>query len=45
LYLRLAEQRCDGQDWRARLRQLAEIEADLATSPDEQFRFHSGRPA
>ncbi|MFC4314664.1 tRNA-(ms[2]io[6]A)-hydroxylase [Steroidobacter flavus] len=45
LYLRLAEQRAGDIDWRARLQQLAEIEADLATSPDEQFRFHSGSPA
>lgn len=45
LYLRLAEQRAGGEDWQARLRVLAEIEADLATSPDPQFRFHSGEPA
>lgn len=44
LYLRLAEQRAGEQDWRARLRELAEIEAELATAPDEQFRFHSGAP-
>lgn len=44
LYLRLAEQRAGDSDWRARLQQLAEIEADLATSPDPQFRFHSGLP-
>lgn len=44
LYLRLAEQRADGQEWRVRLRQIAELEAELATSPDEQFRFHSGLP-
>jgi tRNA-(ms[2]io[6]A)-hydroxylase len=45
LYLRLAEQRTGGEDWRARLRVLAEAEADLATAPDPQFRFHSGEPA
>lgn len=45
LYLRLAEQRAGGIDWRTRLNQLAEVEADLATSPDPQFRFHSGLPA
>jgi len=28
----------------ARLAVLSEIEADLATSPDRQFRFHSGTP-
>lgn len=44
LYLRLAEQRAHGEDWRRRLSQLAEVEADLATSPDRQFRFHSGEP-
>ena len=44
LYLRLAEQRALGLDWRARLRELAEIEAELAVSPDPQFRFHSGEP-
>ncbi len=45
LYLRLAEQRAGGEDWPARLRVLAEAEAELATAPDPQFRFHSGEPA
>jgi tRNA-(ms[2]io[6]A)-hydroxylase len=44
LYLRLAEQRNGDEDWHARLRVLAEVEADLATSKDPQFRFHSGEP-
>lgn len=44
LYLRLAEQRAGDIDWRARLNQLAAVEAELATSPDTQFRFHSGLP-
>jgi len=44
LYLRLAEQRAGAIDWRTRLQQLAAIESDLVTSPDEQFRFHSGLP-
>lgn len=44
LYLRLAEQRAEAEDWRIRLRVLGEVEADLATSPDPQFRFHSGSP-
>jgi tRNA 2-(methylsulfanyl)-N6-isopentenyladenosine37 hydroxylase len=44
VYLRLAEQRARQYDWRARLQELAEIEAALATSPDPQFRFHSGLP-
>lgn len=45
LYLRLAEQRSGEEDWRTRLRDIAEVEADLATSTDPQFRFHSGEPA
>jgi tRNA-(ms[2]io[6]A)-hydroxylase len=44
VYLRLAEHRAGASDWRARLAHLAEIEADLATSPDKQLRFHSGLP-
>jgi len=31
--------------WRARLHELAEHEARLATAPDAQLRFHSGPPA
>lgn len=42
LYLRLAEKR--GSDVRARLGQLAAVEAELATSLDGEFRFHSGTP-
>ena len=45
LYLRLAEQRAEGEDWQSRLRAIATVEADLATSRDPQFRFHSGEPA
>ena len=45
LYLRLAEQRHGGEDWPSRLHALAEVEAELATSKDPQFRFHSGEPA
>lgn len=47
LYLRLAEQRSNVErdaEWRAALQRFAEIEAELITSPDEQFRFHSGLP-
>ena len=44
VYLRLAEHRSGQQDWRARLKHLAEVEAELATSPDPQLRFHSGLP-
>lgn len=43
LYLKLAERR--GTDVRARLGELAAVEADLAKSPDTEFRFHSGTPA
>ena len=43
LYLRLADRR--GPDTASRLGQLAAVEAELATSPDPQFRFHSGTPA
>jgi tRNA-(ms[2]io[6]A)-hydroxylase len=45
LYLHFAERIADGDDWRARLKTLAECEADLATSPDALFRFHSGSPS
>jgi len=31
-------------DWRARLRALAAREAELATAPDTELRFHSGAP-
>ena len=44
LYLKLAEQRAKNIDWRARLQELATVEAELITSPDPQFRFHSGKP-
>ena len=42
LYLRLAEKRDAGA--RARLRELAATEAELAIAPDPEFRFHSGTP-
>jgi tRNA-(ms[2]io[6]A)-hydroxylase len=46
LYLRLAIQAAQdsGLDWRERLAVLARREAELATQPDAQFRFHSGPP-
>jgi len=44
LYLRLAEQRHPQDEVESRLRALGEIEAELVTSPDAQFRFHSGTP-
>jgi tRNA-(ms[2]io[6]A)-hydroxylase len=45
LYLRLVESRAAEMDWHKRLRDIAEVEADLATSLDAQFRFHSGLPS
>jgi tRNA-(ms[2]io[6]A)-hydroxylase len=45
LYLRLVETRAQEMDWQKRLRDIAEVEAELATSPDPQFRFHSGLPS
>jgi tRNA-(ms[2]io[6]A)-hydroxylase len=47
LYLRLAEERSGSDpdaDWRMALLRFAEIEAELVTSPDPLFRFHSGLP-
>ncbi len=46
LYLHLAQQAAapHGLDWRARLAVLAQRESQLATQPDDQFRFHSGPP-
>jgi tRNA-(ms[2]io[6]A)-hydroxylase len=43
LYLDLARRRSEEVD--SRWRELAAIEAGLATEPDPQFRFHSGAPA
>jgi len=43
LYLRLAAR--GGEAIAGRLEELAEAEAELATAPDEEFRFHSGTPA
>jgi tRNA-(ms[2]io[6]A)-hydroxylase len=48
LYLRLAEERSKpnaGADWRDALKRFADIEAELVTTVDSQFRFHSGVPA
>jgi len=46
LYLRLGVQAAQdsGLNWRERLNALACHEAELATRPDDQFRFHSGPP-
>lgn len=45
LYLWLAERRANAAEVQTRLAELSEIEAELATSPDTQFRFHSGTPS
>jgi tRNA-(ms[2]io[6]A)-hydroxylase len=42
LYLRLASRR--GEAIESRLGELADVEAELATAPDPEFRFHSGTP-
>jgi tRNA-(ms[2]io[6]A)-hydroxylase len=46
LYLRLASTRAaeEADAWKIALERIAPIEAELATSPDPQFRFHSGCP-
>ena len=43
LYLEFAHERAPGE-WRARLAELSVREAQLATAPDEELRFHSGPP-
>jgi tRNA 2-(methylsulfanyl)-N6-isopentenyladenosine37 hydroxylase len=43
LYLNLARD-CAPHGWRARLGELAAREAELATQPDRELRFHSGPP-
>jgi tRNA-(ms[2]io[6]A)-hydroxylase len=48
LYLELATRSAQAAgmtDVEARIARFAEIEAELITSPDPQFRFHSGTPA
>jgi tRNA 2-(methylsulfanyl)-N6-isopentenyladenosine37 hydroxylase len=44
MYLRFAEREMPGDAWRPRLAELAALEAELATKPDHDFRFHSGPP-
>ena len=44
LYLRLAEERFGAGAVSEALARLSEVEAELATAPDVQFRFHSGTP-
>lgn len=43
LYLAFARERAPAE-WRARLAELAGREAELATAPDAELRFHSGPP-
>jgi tRNA-(ms[2]io[6]A)-hydroxylase len=43
LYVGLAKERASGE-WEGRLRELAQKEAELATSGDGELRFHSGPP-
>lgn len=44
LYIEHAKANAGDIDWEQRLRRLAEVEAELVTSPDSAFRFHSGPP-
>ena len=47
LYLQAADAHAEvagGLDARARLAELAAVEAELVSEPDSQFRFHSGPP-
>ena len=45
LYLGLAHETDEtSHEVESRLRTIAECEADLATAPDDAFRFHSGAP-
>jgi tRNA-(ms[2]io[6]A)-hydroxylase len=44
LYVGLARERYAGE-WESRLNALAQAEAQLATAPDGELRFHSGPPA
>jgi len=44
LYLNFAEREFEARDIAARLELIAAREAELATSPDGDLRFHSGMP-
>jgi tRNA-(ms[2]io[6]A)-hydroxylase len=44
-YLAWARAAAPDADVDARLQEIATREAELATSPDAEFRFHSGTPA
>ena len=43
-YLQLAESLSEEADFQSRLNQFLELEADLVTTADTEFRFHSGVP-
>lgn len=43
VYLDFAR-RVSPEDWQRRLTELATVEAEVATSPDSELRFHSGAP-
>ncbi len=45
IYLTFAEREFDAQEVSQRLELIAGREAELATAPDEELRFHSGPPA
>jgi tRNA 2-(methylsulfanyl)-N6-isopentenyladenosine37 hydroxylase len=45
MYLRFAELEAPDEQWRPRFEELAAVEAELATAPDRDFRFHSGPPS
>lgn len=46
-YMAFARRECNlpDEDFDQRLAELKELEATLISEPDEQFRFHSGKPA
>ncbi|MET0984898.1 MAG: tRNA isopentenyl-2-thiomethyl-A-37 hydroxylase MiaE [Steroidobacteraceae bacterium] len=44
MYLRLAEERFGAPAMQGALARLSTVEAELATGPDAEFRFHSGTP-
>ena len=45
-YIAFAKEECDvsSEDFDTRLEELKSLEAELISSPDAQFRFHSGNP-
>ncbi len=45
MYLNFAEREFDAEEVAERLQLVAAREAELATAPDDELRFHSGPPA